>query len=150
MRPRAGPGVSSLSAAQSRPGRPQRVEFKSRVECQCCSHGATRVRSSRSGLRSRPEQAWASQVDFKLSEAARRPAGDRHGDSDPEQARASHVRPIAGPGEPSAVQSRPRRVDFKLSVAHSLASPTDSESGGTGMGNLSAAKNCLGESSAAR
>ena len=65
-----------------------------------------------------------------LSEAARRP-GDRHGDSDPEQARASHVRPIAGPGEPSAVQSRPGRVDFKLSVAHSLAGhgPTDSESG---------------------
>ena len=135
VRPIAGPGESSLSAAQSRPptGRPQRVDFKSRVECQCRSHGATQVilvRSSRSGLRSRPEQAWASQVDFKLSEAARRP-GDRHGDSDPEQARASHVRPIAGPGEPSAVQSRPGRVDFKLSVAHSLAGhgPTDSESG---------------------
>ena len=111
--------------AQSRLAR-VRCDFKSRVEPECQCRSTTR----RPGLRSQQDQAWASQVDFKLSEAARRP-GDRHGDSDPEQARASHVRPIAGPGEPSAVQSRPGRVDFKLSVAHSLAGhgPTDSESG---------------------
>ena len=88
--------------------------------------GSCWLRSSKPGLRSQPDQAWASQFDFKLSEAARRP-GDR--DSDPEQARVSHVRPRAGLGESSAAQSRPGRVDFKLSVAHSPAGPTDSESG---------------------
>ena len=43
--PRAGPGESSLSAAQCRPptGRPQRVDSKSQVEGQCCSHCATLV-----------------------------------------------------------------------------------------------------------
>ena len=80
-------------------------------------------------LAGRSEAAWASQVYFKLSEAAQRPGDRPAGDSDPEQARASHVRPRAGPGESSAAQSRPGRVDFKLSVAHSLAGPTDSESG---------------------
>ena len=47
------------------------------------------------------------------------------------------------PGESIAAKSRPGLVYFKLSVAHSLASPRDSESG-------SAAKSCLGESSAAQ
>ena len=70
--------------------------------------------------------------------------------------RASQVSPRAGPGESSlsAAQSRPGRVDFKLSVPMALqALATRSQSWhwhGQLELNLSAANSCLRESSAAR
>ena len=116
------------------------VDFQS-VPVLQCNPGHT---SSKPGLRSQPDQAWASRVDVKVSEAARRPAGDRD---------SVHAQVMYGLEQ---AQSRPGRVDFKLSVAHSPAGPSDSESGTQGghwhgqlESSLSAAKSCLGESSAA-